>query len=197
MHNRSAAVAVASTAAIIALAAALFACDSPSAPSTTEPSLASIHAVHAKGTNPTADFNKMIAQAKAATAKYHNVDAAVADGYVPDGFGCISDPTLGAMGIHYINLEIDADPSVNLEKPELLLYEPDKHGKLKLVGVEYEVFQADWANAGNASPPKLFGVEFEAIIFPGLDPLYGLHVWLWRNNPENMIQSFNKNVSCP
>ena len=46
MHNRSAALAAASTATIIALATALFACDSPSATATTEPSIASIHAAH-------------------------------------------------------------------------------------------------------------------------------------------------------
>jgi hypothetical protein len=185
------------TATTMALAATLLACDSPSAVSPGSENIADIHAAHVKGSNPAADYNKLLAQAKAATAKYHNVDAAVAAGYVPDGFGCISDPALGAMGIHYINLEIDADPAIDVEKPELLLYEPDKHGKLKLVGVEYEVFQADWHNAGNVAPPKLFGTEFEAMIFPGLDPLYGLHVWLWRHNPENMIQAFNRNVSCP
>jgi hypothetical protein len=178
--------------------ASVVACDSPSAPSRSEAeSPASIHASHGKASNPGAGYDQLIARAKAATAKYHNVDVAVADGYVPDGFGCISDPTAGAMGVHYINLEIDADPTIDLEKPELLLYEPDKHGKLKLVGVEYEVFQADWWNAGNTEPPSLFGEEFEPMIFPGLDPLFGLHVWLWRHNPTGMIQPWNTKVSCP
>jgi len=157
----------------------------------------SISAPHVMSARSTPGMERLIAAARAATARYHNVEAAVADGYIPDGFGCISEPGVGAMGEHYINLEIDADPAIDITKPELLLYEPGKDGKLVLVGVEYEVFQADWYNAGNTEPPSLFGEEFEPMIFPGLDPLFGLHVWLWRHNPTGMIQSFNTAVSCP
>src|SRR5688500_12264993 len=156
-----------------------------------------ISAPHVMSARSTPGMERLIAAARAATARYHNVEAAVADGYIPDGFGCISEPGVGAMGEHYINLQIDADPAIDLTKPELLLYEPGKDGKLVLVGVEYEVFQADWYNAGNTEPPSLFGEEFEPMIFPGLDPLFGLHVWLWRHNPTGMIQSFNSAVSCP
>ncbi len=156
-----------------------------------------ISAPHVMAERQTPGMERLIAAARAATAKYHSVEAAVAAGYIPDGFGCISEPGLGGMGEHYINLEIDADPAIDLEKPELLLYEPGKNGKLTLVGVEYEVFQADWFNAGNSEPPSLFGHEFEPMIFPGLDPLFGLHVWLWRHNETGMIQSWNHAVSCP
>jgi len=180
------------TAAFV-FAAAAAACDS--APEqVVDPAAGSVTSRH---DHRSSDMNKLIAAARAATAKYHRIEVAQADGYISDGFGCVSDPSLGAMGEHYINLEIDADPAIDLSKPELLLYEPGPNGTMTLVGVEYEVFQADWWAAGNTQPPSLFGHEFEPMIFPGLDPLFGLHVWLWRHNPESLIQSFNHAVSCP
>jgi hypothetical protein len=141
--------------------------------------------------------NKLFAAVRQATAKYQNIDVARASGYVDDGFGCFSDPVLGGMGWHLIHDPLHADPAIDPLKPELLVYEPGKGGHMKLVALEYEVYQADWQNAGNIGLPSLFGQEFEALEIPGIDPLYGLHLWLWRDNPAGMFAPFNSRVVCP
>ncbi|HVF39456.1 MAG TPA: hypothetical protein VM939_06100 [Gemmatimonadaceae bacterium] len=179
--------------ATLVLAGLATGCDSPAAPLLPPPSDANFTL---RTDRAAASEAQLFATIRAVTAKYHNVEAAIAAGYVNDEFGCVSDPTLGAMGVHYINFDIDADPSIDPLTPELLVYEPGKDGKLKLVALEYEVFQADWYGAGNTQPPSLFGEEFEAVDFPGLPPLFALHVWVWRNNKAGMFADWNARVSC-
>jgi len=120
-----------------------------------------------------------------------------------DGFGCVDaadfglDPSLGAMGFHLINEALHADPATDPLRPDLLVYEPARgQGKPKLVALEYEVFRSDWYAAGNTEPPTLLGHEFVPIDFEDLH-VFGLHVWLWRNNPAGMFEDFNPKLSCP
>lgn len=143
-----------------------------------------------------------LAAVRAATAKYQNIDAAFADGYIDDGFGCIDatvfglDPSEGAMGFHLINWQLHDDPANDPLRPDLLVYEPALgNGKPKLVALEYEVFRPDWWAAGNTQPPSLFGQEFESFDFDGLE-IFGLHVWLWRDNPSGLFSDFNPKVAC-
>jgi hypothetical protein len=140
---------------------------------------------------------QLMARIRAATARYQNVDVARAEGYVDDGFGCIADPALGGMGWHLINDALHADAETDPLRPDLLVYEPGADGKLKLVALEYEVFQADWVAAGHTGAPTLLGQTFPLVDFPGLPLLYGLHVWLWRENPSGMFADFNPKVQCP
>jgi len=126
-------------------------CDAPAAPNASAPGL------KVREAQQSADLNRQLAAARAATAKYQNVSVARADGYVDDGFGCFSDPELGGMGWHLINDPLHADAAEDPLRPELLVYEVQKNGGLKLVALEYEVYQADWWNAGNTVPPSLFG----------------------------------------
>jgi hypothetical protein len=141
-----------------------------------------------------------------ATARFRNVNVAIAAGYGEfrdaKGIACIDNP-LGGMGIHYVNLNLVLDnppgsPStVDPLKPEAFVYEP-RDGKLKLVALEYIVFQEAW-NAEHASPPSLFGHEFEPIAEGnryGIPAFYELHVWLWKHNPRGMFQDWNPRVSC-
>ena len=140
---------------------------------------------------------------RAATAKYQNIDKAFADGYIDDGFGCIDstsfglDPSEGGMGFHLINWALHDDPATDPLSPDLLVYEPapSAHGKPKLVALEYEVFRPDWWAAGNTEPPSLLGQEFESFDFDGLE-IFGLHVWLWRNNPSGLFADFNPKTRC-
>ena len=147
------------------------------------------------------DDTQLLAAMRGATARFHNIDAALAAGYVDDGFGCIDaasfglDPSLGGMGFHLINESLHADPATDPLRPDLLVYEPQPHGQPKLVALEYEVFRPDWYGAGNTQPPTLLGQPFESIDFEGLQ-LFGLHVWLWRANPSGMFQDFNPKVTC-
>ena len=145
--------------------------------------------------------NQLLEAMRAATARFHNIDEALAAGYVDDGFGCIDaasfglDPSVGGMGFHLINDSLHADPATDPLRPDLLVYEPQPHGKPALVALEYEVFRPDWYGAGNTQPPTLLGQPFESFDFEGLQ-IFGLHVWLWRNNPSGMFQDFNPKVAC-
>jgi hypothetical protein len=124
-----------------------------------------------------------LAQVRAATARYHDVEAALADGFIlPPDSHCVAGPD-GAMGYHYVNFGRvgQLDPAL----PQVLLYVPDGDDRLRLVGVEY------------LSPTggELFGQRF-ADGSP-LGPDTALHVWLWQANPAGVFASYNPNLSCP
>lgn len=138
-----------------------------------------------------------------ATARFHNINVAKAAGYGEfrdaAGIACIANPPLGTMGIHYVNGGFVGDSVVDPLRPEALVYEP-KDGKLKLVALEYIVFQAAW-DADHASRPSLFGHEFGLVKDSppnryGLPAFYELHVWLWKDNPSGMFFEWNPRVSC-
>ncbi|HJU97623.1 MAG TPA: hypothetical protein VJ644_06595 [Jiangellaceae bacterium] len=80
-----------------------------------------------------------IAAVRAATTQFKNAAAAQAAGYgrLVDaaGIACIDSP-VGGMGIHYVNADLVADPTLEPTRPEVLVYQPDEHGKLQLVAVE-------------------------------------------------------------
>jgi len=136
-----------------------------------------------------------LAAVRAATAKYHNVEAALADGYIPVS-GCEELPGQGAMGFHYLNPALAQDLASTPEQPEVLLYVPDKNGKLKLAGVEY--FQAA-AGRSPTQAPEILGQTFDGPM-PGHNPEmpehFDLHVWLWAHNPSGMFAAWNPALSC-
>jgi hypothetical protein len=143
-----------------------------------------------------------LSTARAATAGYHNIDAALAAGYVrtPDaaGVACIDQPGAGGMGIHLVNGALVGDAVVKPDTPEALVYEPTPSGRMRLVAAEYIVFQSAW-DAGHSSPPSLFGRQFELMPAPnryGLPPFYELHAWVWKDNPSGMFNDWNPRVSC-
>ena len=141
-----------------------------------------------------------LAAVRRATAKYHDVNAALADGFVPTPH-CIAEPGAGAMGIHYINPPRLMDSEVDILEPEILLYVESGDG-LKLVGVEY------WFSIGapdtpipNPAPPApvIFGRPLEGPMDahePGQPPHYDLHAWVWMANPSGIFAPFNPNASC-
>jgi hypothetical protein len=138
--------------------------------------------------------------AKPATARFHDLNKAKAAGYtvrVADAAGltCIAQPGQGAMGVHMLNPAL-LDGAVDAESPELLVYEPKKDGELKLVALEYLVFQGDWKGA---APPTLFGRQFDFTGTPnryGLPAFYSLHAWIWKPNPSGILTPWNPRVSC-
>ena len=140
-----------------------------------------------------------------ATARFHSLTAAGNGGYgaFPAGVPlheCISNLNgPGAMGIHYVNGGL-LDGTLDPTKPEVLVYEPEADGSLKLVALEYVIFQADWyadpAHAGTM--PMLFGHELmvgDAARFQ-IPPFFALHLWLYKDNPAGTFASFNPNVTC-
>jgi hypothetical protein len=139
---------------------------------------------------------------RAATAGYHNLDAAIGAGYArfvdAQGIACIDEPAEGGMGIHYVNGDLVGDPSIDAATPEALVYEPQRNGRLRLVATEYIVFQDAW-DAAHSSPPSLFGHTFEAVGSGnryGIPPFYELHAWVWKHNPSGMFNDWNPRVSC-
>ena len=158
-----------------------------------------------------------LAEVRRPTAKYHNIDAAMAAGYTvwsPDPFvagaTCPSSAE-GQMGYHLVNVGLRgsaADPAagdatIDPLQPEMLLYEKRGDGKLHLVGVEYLVFQAAWEreHGAGAAAPEVFGQPLLASSHtfvpngPSI-PHYELHVWIWTGNPLGMFSPWNPNVTC-
>jgi hypothetical protein len=149
------------------------------------------------------DSQSALAGVRNATAAYHDLDKAADAGYtveLPDVFGktCIanlSDPSAGAMGVHMVSLARVGNPALDPADPEVLVYERRNNGTLKLVAVEYVVFDTGQPR------PSLFGVPFvrnDGSRY-GLDPFYALHAWVWKPNPSEplgMFSDWNPRVSC-
>jgi hypothetical protein len=138
-----------------------------------------------------------------ATSRFQNVNAAKAAGYGElkdaQGIACIDNPGIGGMGIHYANGTLVGDPAVDARRPEVLVYEPRRNGKLELVALEYVVFKEAW-DATHSGPPKLFGREFSSVQAGnryGLPAFYELHAWLWEFNPRGIFDDWNPRVRCP
>ncbi len=135
------------------------------------------------------ECRQALVDAKQATARYHNIQNALDDGFF-QASPCVSHPTLGTMGFHFINLSRILNPALSPDEPEVLLYLPDEDGTMRLVAIEYVV------PFGLASePPVLFGQTFHTD-GPPLNQ-YSLHVWAWRNNPSGVFAPFNPKLSCP
>lgn len=164
-----------------------------------------------------------IADIRQATAKYRDVHAALADGYVRDPANMCFIPSmegepdwLGSMGIHYFRPDLlgitRTSPRVSgtgthtdFLHPGVLLYEPEADGSLKLIAVENLVFEKAWRAAGHTSPPSFEGHEyFHMVDNPrtpadeahGFEPHYELHVWTERKNPRGDFFQFNPAVTC-
>lgn len=134
---------------------------------------------------------------RAATARYNDVNVALADGYVPVS-GCESSPA-GAMGVHYLNPRLAA-PGVDPLHPEVLLYLPNGKGSMKLVGVEYFQADADQDKSTSGDRPYLFGQGFQGPMDghnPQMPIHYDLHVWVHEANPSGVFAQWNPAISCP
>ena len=134
-----------------------------------------------------------LAQVRAATARFHDVAVATAEGYVPVS-GCEQVPGLGAMGVHYLNPGLAQDGVVDPRRPEVLLYLPSEDG-LRLVGVEWFVAEA----AAGGQRPSVLGQPFEGPMAghsEGMPRHYDLHAWVWAHNPTGTWQAWNPALSC-
>lgn len=173
--------------AIAAVAALVAACaDAPlvpaSAPATTPaaaPQLTKFRGDHAD----------VISTIQRATARYHNLEAALADEFV-FLHGCEVRPDEGPVGTVYVHLGRLFDGVIDPGLPDALIYEARKNERPRLVGVELAVPVALW---NDPDPPAFLGAEFQREDEFGV---FGLHVWVWRNNPEGLFAESNPRVSC-
>ncbi len=133
--------------------------------------------------------DQLLKAVKQATARFNSTTQANRAGYYGDDH-CASDPDLGGMGYHWANFDL-VDPIFNPLQPEVLLYERDKNGNYKLVGVEYIVI-----NIGQDHPH--FGDHpFDIGGTPVPVDHWSLHVWLYKENPNGIFTPYNPNISCP
>ncbi|MBM7505253.1 hypothetical protein ACFPER_13700 [Agromyces aurantiacus] len=134
----------------------------------------------------------LVAELRAATARFHDVDVAIAEGYLP-AEECSASPA-GAMGHHFVNPALIAPGApVDASKPPVLLYGPSASGELEFWGAEF--FEP---NIGQPTP--VFGTQqFDGPMpghEPGMPEHYDLHVWVGKHNPDGLYAPFNPSVSC-
>lgn len=129
------------------------------------------------------------------TAKYHDVQVALADGYVPVS-PCVAGED-GVMGIHYANPAL-LGQSVDVRRPAMLLYVPGDDG-LELAGVEYFQADADQDVTTDGDRPSVLGQAFDGPMAGhggGMPVHYDLHVWVWKHNPAGTFAEYNPALVC-
>jgi hypothetical protein len=124
-----------------------------------------------------------------ATARYHDLDAAIADGFI-FLHGCETRPDEGPAGILYVHMGRLLDGVIDPASPDALLYGPRTNGPPKLLGVELAIPYPMWTGT---EPPRFMGAEFQSEDEFGV---FGLHVWAWTNNPEGMFAEANPDIAC-
>ncbi|MBS1907976.1 MAG: hypothetical protein JST33_15765 [Actinobacteria bacterium] len=137
-------------------------------------------------------MNRIVATVRAATAKYHDVNRALADGYVPIG-ECAESPA-GAMGVHYMNEAlIKPGAPVDPATPAFLTYGPSPSGRAELWAAEFfepEVGQPHPMLGSQPFDGPMPGHE------PGMPTHYDLHVWVGKHNPAGLFAAWNPNLHC-
>jgi hypothetical protein len=174
------------TALLLAVIAPLCGCGESTTTEATADFQPPAAARHALG----AAVRKDLAALRGATAAFHDIETAKAAGWSAPITGCMTDPTAGGMGYHYGKVSL-IDGAVSVTEPELLLYEPQKNGRMRLVAVEYIIPYTE--HPRSAQPPVLFGQQFQQV---DVFQLWGLHAWVWRENPSGIFASWNPRVTC-
>lgn len=183
-----------STISILAtlLALGTTACADSESPSSPE----SVSTAEVSTMQPThAHVNADLAAARAATAHLQRFENAAPAGWDLQLTPCMENPPLGGMGYHYGNLEFYLNGEVNPMEPEILLYEPQSDGRLRLVALEYALPFFAWGTGDPDvdDPPELFGRDMNRADARGQ---WELHVWLWKHNPSGLFEDWNPNVTC-
>ena len=125
-----------------------------------------------------------------ATREFRSLDSAVAAGYPREVPRCLSHPEQGAMGFHHVNRAL-LDDTVELERPEILLYSRTPEGEYQLNGVEYIVPYS--ARPPDAEPPTIMDQELKR---SAPLELWYLHAWIWTENPSGLFADWNPRVTC-
>ena len=133
-----------------------------------------------------------------ATERFKDPAVAASENYKL-AFGCVSGPDYGAMGLHFVNMNFVTDPALDPRQPEILLYEPQPDGRLRLTGADFLVLASAWDALHPGEPPQIMGQLlhlFEAPNRFGLPPFYTLHVWAWKESPTGTFVNWHPKVSC-
>jgi hypothetical protein len=149
----------------------------------------------------TREESALVRAVQDATAKFKNVTSVNGPGNGYElMFGCVSGGEFGAMGLHYVNMGLVGDGDINVNEPEIILFEPRPNGRIRITGVDFLVPVAAWEEKHKGEgPPILNGQLFHLFDSPNrfkLDPFYTLHVWAWKDNPNGSFVNWNPDVSC-
>lgn len=136
------------------------------------------------------EVSAWLASLREATAPFQRIEVAAAAMWDTPITACMEMSGVGGMGYHYANASL-IDGVAEDVAPEILLYEPQKNGRLQLVGVEYIVPFA--FVPADAPAPTLHGVAFHQNYAFGL---WALHAWVWQNNPAGIFEDWNPTVTC-
>jgi len=135
----------------------------------------------------------LVAQLRQASVRFRDIQVARDEGYIQTSPGCVA-----GFGIVYRNNAL-LDGVVDADHPEILLYEPQKNGRMRLLGIELLVLAIPW-DATHSGPPTYAGQTFEDRRAPGSAgppfPNYALHAWVWHHNPNGLFTPFNPTITC-
>ena len=155
-------------------------------------------------------LKRQLAAAKAASAKYKDIEVAKADGYFQ------VTQFIPGIGLHLANLRIPKN-TFDPARPQVLLYQPDENGNLKLAGVAYEFdhlndtppvgfaggsdvwhYHSDlcFQKGGSvtiakddASCKAVGGIAFQK------QTSWLLHAWIWSPHPNGVFTEYNPKVT--
>jgi hypothetical protein len=133
-------------------------------------------------------IDRDVAKVRDATARFETTEAAEAAGYkrVTD---CVEHQPAGAMGYHFQNNAL-LDTTLDVDHPEVLVYEKKPDGVFKLNGVEFLVPISAWTAA---EPPRVMGQALKKADRLGI---WYLHVWTWEPSPSGLFSDWDPNVKC-
>jgi hypothetical protein len=117
--------------------------------------------------------NRQLAAARAATAKYHDVDQALADGYTDLGPNPFEENELEFVNFALVNCTLD------VLRPQALSY-MQSGNSLRLVGVEYSI-----PMACAPTPPEDFLPGAGEWIAEAAAPVWSYRVPLWSGRDES------------
>ena len=140
--------------------------------------------VAAQGNNNglTAATQRELAAARRATARYHDLAQAEADGYVN------IDLYESGEGFHWVNFSL-IDGTFDPAHPEILLYAPvPGESRLQLVGVEYVVPLSEPLPAGFTGSADQWRQDAEEF------GLWELTAWIWEHNPTGLFTYLNPRI---
>jgi len=119
-------------------------------------------------------------QARAATARYRNIENAKADGYTNINVDVEN------MGHHYMKQEL-VDNKFEISKPEILVYHENEKGEMELGAVEYAI---------PITEPQPEGFTGSGDVWDHNDNfhLWLLHAWVWTYNSNGVFNPLNPKV---
>lgn len=141
--------------------------------------------------NADAEATAGIAKLRSATRSFHELDSAVAVGYPRTVADCLVHEHHGAMGYHHLNRTY-LTRNIEIDKPQILLYERMPDGTYRLNGVEFILPYRLWPRDSVA--PTLMG---QTLHQEDNLKIWYLHVWAWRDNSNGVFSNFHPDVECP